>query len=462
MIIKRLFLLFVALATTLVAWADDLRISVEGLNFFEKSGRTIIDVNYSIKYKNLGFKFNEKNKIAVANLKVECAVYNKSGVLLREDFSDKIVVTNEKDIKSDSKVHNSRYSFDYEGGGNNILLRFTDLVSGDSYVYKEVLKSISQNKISSIELNNFVQDKKTNTSPQLYRGEILYNSNPERVFYKELSDSLYCYFQLNDLKKASRSEWSYNYTITVRDSNGEKLFTEDRLSESNSEIASIVHGIGIQNLDNGLYTITVENTEYAENNISRTDFSISDFAGEMISMLNDPEEEFFLIKYFGYDETSRRWENFPRSRKIKEINKFWNIYSTKMNMSVNSLDEILKERIEYANLKFSSKTPGWKSDRGKVYILYGAPDDIDKYLVGEMDATDQSDLDSQINRAAVFNDREYEIWRYTSSRIASYTFFDTRLDNSHKLIYIYNDPNMETSADYKFYLGQDFDEDVLK
>lgn len=36
-------------------------------------------------------------------------------------------------------------------------------------------------------------------------------------------------------------------------------------------------------------------------------------------------------------------------------------------------------RIAYANKKFASKVEGWKTDRGRVYILYGPPDELEKH-----------------------------------------------------------------------------------
>src|SRR5689334_23561924 len=40
------------------------------------------------------------------------------------------------------------------------------------------------------------------------------------------------------------------------------------------------------------------------------------------------------------------------------------------------------ERIAYANERFASGKPGWKTDRGRIYILYGKPDEIDDHPSG--------------------------------------------------------------------------------
>ena len=40
-------------------------------------------------------------------------------------------------------------------------------------------------------------------------------------------------------------------------------------------------------------------------------------------------------------------------------------------------------RIAYANQHFASANPGWKTDRGRIYITYGPPDEIDSHPAGE-------------------------------------------------------------------------------
>ena len=39
-------------------------------------------------------------------------------------------------------------------------------------------------------------------------------------------------------------------------------------------------------------------------------------------------------------------------------------------------------RIAYANDRFTTKIPGWKTDRGRIYILYGPPDEIESHPGG--------------------------------------------------------------------------------
>ena len=40
-------------------------------------------------------------------------------------------------------------------------------------------------------------------------------------------------------------------------------------------------------------------------------------------------------------------------------------------------------RIAYANERFASGYPGWMTDRGRIYITLGGPDQIDYHSSGE-------------------------------------------------------------------------------
>ncbi len=460
--IRKLFGFCLLFSMVVGVFAEDLNISVEGLNFFESNDRTIIDVNYSIKYENLTFKVNEDNSGAIAGLRVEVKILQNNKILHQESFAEQIIVTSLVDMKSFSREHIDRYSFDYASEGNVLEMKFIDMVSSDTYIFKKELPLINNNFVSDVEFNDYISTDKNEKYKYMYRGNTLYKSNPSRVFYKETTDSLYCYFQLAGLPRQSKLTWKYKYAFIIKDSFQQQVDYFEKSGLSNTEIANITQGIDIQKLPKGIYYVTVKSLDKFENNRTNTDFSISDYPGETYSILSNRDDEYQLMKYFGYLQTPNTWGNYSGAKKRQEINKFWFRYANDSNISVDNLISLIRERVEYANLKFSHHQDGWTSDRGKVYILYGAPDDVEKFLVGELDATDKYDSDALLERKAVFNDKEYEIWRYTSKRLASYTFFDVNMNNGHKLIYVYNDDDIPVSSDYKFYLGQDFDEERLK
>lgn len=64
------------------------------------------------------------------------------------------------------------------------------------------------------------------------------------------------------------------------------------------------------------------------------------------------------------------------------IEQFW----LRRNPDPESVENDYKEehyrRIAYANQHFASGIPGWKTDRGRIYIMYGPPDEIEAHPSG--------------------------------------------------------------------------------
>src|ERR1700722_18180009 len=64
------------------------------------------------------------------------------------------------------------------------------------------------------------------------------------------------------------------------------------------------------------------------------------------------------------------------------IEAFWQRRNPDPDSPENTFKEEHYRRIAYANEHFASGIPGWKTDRGKIYIMWGAPDEIDSHPTG--------------------------------------------------------------------------------
>ena len=64
------------------------------------------------------------------------------------------------------------------------------------------------------------------------------------------------------------------------------------------------------------------------------------------------------------------------------IENFWRRRNPDPDSPENSYREEHYRRIAYANEHFGAGEPGWKTDRGRIYIEYGAPDSIDSHPGG--------------------------------------------------------------------------------
>ncbi|HUZ46338.1 MAG TPA: GWxTD domain-containing protein [Terriglobia bacterium] len=74
------------------------------------------------------------------------------------------------------------------------------------------------------------------------------------------------------------------------------------------------------------------------------------------------------------------------------IEQFWERRSPSPGSADNAFKEEFYRRIAYANEHFASGLPGWKTDRGRVYIMYGPPDSIDSHPTGGTIALNPTDM----------------------------------------------------------------------
>ncbi|HEX2666057.1 MAG TPA: GWxTD domain-containing protein [Candidatus Acidoferrum sp.] len=64
------------------------------------------------------------------------------------------------------------------------------------------------------------------------------------------------------------------------------------------------------------------------------------------------------------------------------IEQFWLRRSSNPDLPDNDFKEEHYRRIAYANEHYASGIPGWKTDRGRMYIMWGPPDEVDSHPTG--------------------------------------------------------------------------------
>lgn len=64
------------------------------------------------------------------------------------------------------------------------------------------------------------------------------------------------------------------------------------------------------------------------------------------------------------------------------IEQFWERRNPNPGSAENEFKEEFYRRIAYANEHFASGIPGWRTDRGRIYIMYGPPDEQDNHDSG--------------------------------------------------------------------------------
>lgn len=99
----------------------------------------------------------------------------------------------------------------------------------------------------------------------------------------------------------------------------------------------------------------------------------------------------------------------------KFIDEFWAKRDPDRETGKNEFREEFYRRIEYANEHFFEGPPGWKTDRGRMYIYFGAPDRIDGNPMSNQPGM-----------------RGWILWVYYRYGFAVY-FFDSRGDGQYNI-----------------------------
>jgi GWxTD domain-containing protein len=88
------------------------------------------------------------------------------------------------------------------------------------------------------------------------------------------------------------------------------------------------------------------------------------------------------------------------------IEAFWQRRDPTPDTEENEYKEEHYRRIAYANEHFAAGIPGWKTDRGRIYIMYGPPDEIDSHPSG---GTYERPIEEGGGETSTF---PFEDWRY--------------------------------------------------
>ena len=113
------------------------------------------------------------------------------------------------------------------------------------------------------------------------------------------------------------------------------------------------------------------------------------------------------------------------------VEQFWLRRDPSPGTVENEYKEEHYRRIAYANERFSSDLPGWKTDRGRIYIMFGPPDEIDSHPSG---GTYQRPAAEGGGQTTTF---PFEDWRYRYiegiGNDITTEFVDTRMNGEYHM-----------------------------
>jgi GWxTD domain-containing protein len=113
------------------------------------------------------------------------------------------------------------------------------------------------------------------------------------------------------------------------------------------------------------------------------------------------------VAYIITDEERKAFKNLGNDEEREAfIEQFWLRRNPNPDSPDNEFREEHYRRIQYANDHYAAGKPGWKTDRGHIYIAFGAPDSVESHPSG---GSYNRPIDEGGGETATF---PFEVWHY--------------------------------------------------
>jgi len=266
--------------------------------------------------------------------------------------------------------------------------------------------------ISDIQLaSNIIQGSKK-TSSIFYKNTLEVMPIPNAIF-GEKQPMLFYYTELYNLAN-SNSEGLLQLSKKVFNSRGQIVNSDSKLISRSLDSRVEINTVMTYKLPTDTYTLVLSLIDSAANYgvSSAKKFFVYNPAVAYVDTFPKPESS-LIVGMFGV-MSMEELDDFYRKSKyiasVPEIEKyevltsenakrkfltvFWKVRDKNQSDEENRYLKDYIRRIKESNTKFKALSkPGWKTDRGRIYLIYGEPSDIDRY-------PNQTET------------RPYEIWRY--------------------------------------------------
>ncbi len=290
--------------------------------------------------------------------------------------------------------------------------------------------------LSKIQLATNIDSKGEKSNFSLKNNVTIY-PNASKT-YTIINPIMYFYFEGYKLALNANGNSSYSYNYYVTDMDGKKLKDYPAKNKSGtSKTIAEANGINVIALPSGPYFLSVELKDLIshETCLTRKKFFINkpkrqsssaavsariDGYEEYVDFSRDQLiDEFNKIKYIAMAEEVDIFEKLENDEGMKRfLSQFWKRRDPQPETPVNEYKQKYFESIRIADANYTTHfKEGWRSDRGRVILIYGRPDEIDR-------------------TSSVVNSQPYEIWLYYSLEGgAQFVFADINGNGNYELLH---------------------------
>jgi len=346
-----------------------------------------------------------------------------------------------------------------------------------------------QLEMSDIELAQDIAPSKPENKDKFYKNRFRVLPNPLNIYSTENSQ-VYYYLELYNINKTIKSDY-YLLKRTIVDNNGLPLpslpiYKKKKRIRGNDAIeVGMFDGSQLPSGKYFLHFVTLDSMgkEFAA---TQTAFFIynpdvipleraalpieQQMASSEIALLSSKDLEILMgtTNYLTTDEDKKIIETLNTEiAKRLFLYRFWRDRDKDKNTPVLESFREVMNRIRYANENFKQiKSPGWKTDRGRVLIIYGKPSLVQYYtnvpafkefqawsydhiengvvfIFGVIGSFGELELIHSTKTGEKYNEGWFDLIKVTSGTTGMVRDFDARIDRGQTLREIFRIHNLE-------------------
>jgi len=360
--------------------------------------KTELRIYFAVPYDNLVFTWQDSGFSA----QYELAVYlltDKENLLKERRWTRSIFTKSYKKTNSPSDFDQFHWTYVTSPQPLRILLELTDHYSKRTVFQKKPIKikDFSRKKVGVSDLLFFSKEALDDSTGTI---------QGEPNLTGEFSDDFYVYVEIRRASDISATEIIYSVL------HEDQVIWADTLSEYYAKSHWTLVDIGDLSQGDYLCRVRVSSGKHGDQvtqpfRVKKTwEFKDKKALDEAIAQLE-------FVAPSEVIDSLRMAETFEERKELFE--KFWKRVDPTPDTEYNELREEYYRRVRYANKHFGNGQPGWSSDRGRIYIIYGPPDVI------------RRGMDSEF--------RAYEIWYYERINRQFY-FVDERGTGDFRLVQV--------------------------
>jgi len=396
--------------------------------FGQKLTESNVFIDYSrFKYSSDSIYFELYYGISNKALKISENVNEAEIKVLISDQNNKVVgfrnfrIVNELDKQNSEteKYLTGVLGFKIGPGEYSIKFDVTDYFDSTntiSITFPVKINSITTKNfaLSDIQLCSNIIENSDNEASYFYKNTYETYPNPSNVYGEQLP-ILFYYIELYDLQKGNFTN-NLKLISKIIDAQGRERYSKEKFIQRKYNSIVEVGAINITKYASGTYTLALYLIDSLNNfglvsskkffvfnpNIKEeiaTKKSDADLLSSEFNVMTEEELNlaFEQSKYIASSDEIKRWNSLKDiDSKRNFLFNFWKLRDPDPSTPENERKLEYFERVRKADEMFrGTREKGWRSDRGRVYIVYGEPSEIDRYP-NEMDAY------------------PYEIWSYNN------------------------------------------------